>query len=129
MDVEDVATDEDLHQEIGGVDALRNITSETNTAKQARQSALADVLFHFANQSPPIAEHDFIAPAELNRVVKFGALARLYRNNMTTGGGEDVHGAKARMFQKMYEGALGSLRPTVGASAKAAPMSIALHRR
>ena len=129
ISLETVATDRGLQDELGGSAQLENLSTETSTPKLARTLALRDVLAHFANQVPPVFEADFAVPAELTSVVTYGALARMYRNNITTGDGQDVNAAKHKIYKGLYDSGLASLRPTVGYALKASGPSIALHRR
>ena len=128
IDIETVATDGDLENEIGGPDALRNLRTELARSSTARRLALADVLLSLKFRTPPILESDIADPTELNQVVVYGALAKLYLQNVTTGDAEDVNFAKHKLYEKQYSSRLYALRPTVPVSLRSAPGGIAFHR-
>lgn len=129
IDIDDVAAWSDLASEIGGKDALDNLTNESLTARKALELTLAEVVDSLRNRTPPIAETDLSDVTQLKRVVVEGTLARLYRINMTTGDGEDISSAKHKFYQRAYEATLSALRPTLTGGAIPAGFSIALHRR
>jgi hypothetical protein len=62
-------------------------------------------------------------------VVVYGAIARLYRNNITTGTEEDVSAAKHKIYQRLFESSVSALRPTVQGSYVSGGRSIAFSRR
>lgn len=123
-----VATSQDVANELGGQAALDNLTSESFTIKHVLDLTLADVLDSLVNRTPPVRDSDIQDPTQLKKSVVFGACARLYRNNITTGEG-DVSSAKHKIYQRQYESILSSLRPTVGGVVAASSWSIPMHRR
>lgn len=123
-----VCEDVDLENEIGGSAALLALATP-QLCRQARIGALDDVIDHLRNRTPPVLEANLADVSELRIAVRDGALARLYRQNMTTGDGEDVNARKAKDYQAAFMSAVNRLRPTLSGQLKAGPASIALHRR
>jgi hypothetical protein len=122
-----VAKPKDVADELGGKDALENLTSESLTVNAVLSAALSDVLDSLRNRTPSIAENHISTPSELTRVVVLRSCARLYLAAITTG--EDVNAVKHKIYQRDYESALASLRPTVSAGLSASGFSIPMHRR
>ncbi len=133
IEVESVATDADLAGELGSAEALDNLVTDPeadpSTTLVARQNALRDVVDGLRNRVPPIYDSELSDVTELSRVVVYGALARLYRNNITTGTEEDVSAAKHKIYQRLYESALGALRPSLNGAFVAGGRSIQFSRR
>lgn len=131
LDVDTVATDGDLADELGGTDALQNLVPKSwlGKAEKARQIALDDVLRTLATRTPPIAESDLADASELQRCVVLGACADLYMRAMTVGDAQDVNANKHRHYRAEYKSHRDSLRPTVSITARPGPRSIAFHRR
>lgn len=133
IDVDSVASDADLVAELGSADALNNLlrdpTADPTAATQARRLALLEVLDHLRNRTPPVLEAYLGNVAELSSTVVYGAIARLYRNNIVTGDNEDISANKHRLYQKMFEARMAGLRPTLQASLQSASASIAFNRR
>ncbi len=130
ISISQVAAESDLIAELGSSAALGNITSDTFTAAEALALTLTDVLYELLNREPPVRESDISQPTELKRPVVLGTLARLYRNQITRGDGEDVASAKHKIFRDQYNATVSSLRPTVALGlAVAAPFGIVMHRR
>jgi hypothetical protein len=133
IDVEGVATDADLAGELGSDEALLNLVTDPDadpsTTLIARQRALGEVLDGLRNRTPPVYEADLSDVTELSRVVVYGAIARLYRNNITTGTEEDVSAAKHKIYQRLFESSVNALRPTVQGSYVSGGRSIAFSRR
>lgn len=127
--IDDVCTDAHLAEEIGGAGMLAELIPDEwdNSAEQARQKTLNDVLAELAARRPPVYETDLYDVTELNRVVRYGALVRLYRFAMT--GPDDVFASHHKEFTKLYSSALANLNPTTPSGAVAAPLGIAMHRR
>jgi hypothetical protein len=124
----DVATPQDLADELGGTAALDNLTSESFTARHVLELTLADILDSLRNRTPPVVEGDISDTAQLKRPLVEGAISRLYRNNITTG--DDVNAAKQKLYQRAYDNTLASLRPVVaGLAVAASGFSIPMHRR
>ncbi len=133
LDVESVATDADLAGELGGEEALQNLVTDPDadpsTTLIARQNALREVLDGLRNRVPPVTEPELSDVTELSRVVVYGALARLYRNNITTGTEEDVSAAKHKIYQRLFESSVNALRPTLSGSYVSGGRSIQFSRR
>lgn len=124
-----VALVDDVAAELGSQEVVDSLETVTSNASSAMQWALDEALWHLRNRVPPIADSDLADVTELKMIVVYGAIARLYRQNITTGMGDDVSSAKHDIYNKMFSQRLSSLRPTLAASMVAAPASIALHRR
>jgi len=133
INVDSVASTADLVSELGSQAALDNLmkdpTENPSAATKARTAALAEVLSHLRNRTPPVLEADLSDVTELAPVVVYGALARLYRNNIVVGDNEDVSANKYRIYQKLFESTLTGLRPTVQALLKAGSATIQFSRR
>lgn len=133
INIESVATDADLAGELGSEEALENLVTDPgadpSTTLIARQNALGEVLDGLRNRVPPIVDSELSDVTELHRVVVYGALARLYRNNITTGDEADVSAAKHKIYQRLFESALGALRPTLSGSYVSGGRSIQFSRR
>jgi hypothetical protein len=133
IDVDSVASNADLATELGSQSALDNLLTDPaaipSPATQARELALADVIDHLRNRTPPVLAGDLSDVTELGPAVICGALARLYRNNMVTGDGDDISANKHKLYQRMFESRLSALRPTLQASLKSASASIQFSRR
>lgn len=129
MDVDTIALDADLGNEIGGLAKLLDILPKdwSGSAKTARQAALDDVLRLLSRRTPPILEGDLTIPAELKTAVVYGALERVYRRAITESG--DVHDVQRKIYEKKYGAELMSVTPTVSGSSRGNPYSIAFHRR
>lgn len=87
LDVEDIATDQDLIDRLAGTSNLQDILpddwldqSGNKTAKPARLAILGDVLKALTRRRPPVREADLLDPTELKDAVCFGALEMLFLN-------------------------------------------------
>ncbi len=125
--VNSVATDKDLTNEIGE-GAFARLAPDTADGQDARQRAFDDVLDQLANRVPAVRETDLSDLSELNVVVVYGAVSRLYRSSITTGDSSDVNSAQAKFYHKQYERRVDDLRPTITGSRIAAPGSIKFNR-
>jgi hypothetical protein len=130
IDVDNVATDSDLSDEIGGQPILSNLipVSWENSAEKARQGALKHILKHLARRVPPITESDLLDEEELKECVIWGSLAHLYRINIT-GGPDDPNAKLEKKYASMFSSELNALSPTVSSGERANSRSIAFHRR
>lgn len=129
IDVNTVLTDSDLEDEITEK-GLQDLVTDSDDGLKARQLALDDVLYQLANRVPPIAESDLSdLAAELKIPCVYGACARLYRNNMTTGQPEDFNHMQWKAYHKQYEMRVDNLRPTVSGGLRGAPGAIQLFRK
>lgn len=113
IDVNEVCTDADLVEEIGSSEALSNVLSHSvgNDSTLARRAAMNDVLRMLSRRSPPIRDADIVDPTELRAAVAYGALARLYRQAMTTS--DSVFAAHAKTYASQFEDEVAGLRPRV----------------
>ena len=123
-----VATDKDLEDEVDEKEFCRLI-GDSADGRQKRQLAFDDILYQLRNRVPPIQEGDLAVITELKIAVVYGAIARLYRDNMTTGGGDDINHSKAKHYQAMYKERVHQLRPSVANQKTGGPSGIAFHRR
>ena len=129
IDVQEVATDGDLETEITKKEFCRLAGDDTEAGKDARQLALDDILYQLANRVPPIQEGDLAFITELKIATVYGAVARMYRNRITTGDNDDVNFTKSKLYQKLFDSRSGQLRPQVSNQQLAGPSSITVHRR
>jgi hypothetical protein len=133
IDVDMVCSNADLVAELGSQAALDNLvkdpTADPSAATQARELTLAEVLDHLRNRTPPVLAGDMSDAAELGPTVVYGAIARLYRNNIVVGDNEDVSANKHKLYQRMYESRLQALRPTVYSAFKGGSATIQFSRR
>ena len=123
--VADIVTDTDLSNEIGE-DQFTALTPKVNDGLNARQLTLDDLLDKIRNRVPPILESNLVTLEEIRIPCVYGAIARLYRKNMTTG--DDVFSKKAKHYQDEYNSRVQDLRPTVTGGRRAAPGSIRTFR-
>lgn len=128
LDVTDIATSEDLANEIGGNAALDNLGG-IGVVQAALCAGLDDVVDDLRNRVPPVRESALADITELRLATMYGALERLYRQNSTTGAEDDINSKKSRDYAKMRDHAVSRLRPTLIGAVKAGPASITLHRR
>lgn len=128
-DIDIVCTDQHLADEIGGRDQLANLLETPADRKRIRERVLDDALFALKNRVPPIRESDLVDITELQRIVTFGALAALYRQNITIGNRDDVSANMESRYRAMYDSQLQALRPTVSGGAQAGPATVTLIRR
>lgn len=133
IDVETVASDADLANELGGTEALQNLVkdpeADPSNTLVARRNALNEVVDSLRNRTPPIYDSELSDVTELSRLVVYGAISRLYRNNITTGTEEDVSFAKHKLYQKLFESSMTSLRPTLSGVLVGGSRSIQFSRR
>ncbi len=129
IDVNTVVTDSDIEDELTEKELAR-LTTDSDDGLKARQLALDDILYQLANRVPPITEADLSnLVAELKIPCVYGACARLYRNNMTTGDPADINHMKWKSYHKEYEVRVDNLRPTVAGGLRGAPGAIQLFRK
>ncbi len=129
IDVNTVLTDSDIEDEITEK-GLADLVTDSDDGLKARQLALDDVLYQLANRVPPVAEADLSnLAAELKIPCVYGACARLYRNNMTTGDPADFNHMQWKSYHREYEMRVQDLRPTVAGGLRAAPSAIQLFRK
>lgn len=126
--VDNVATEGDLADEIGGATLLNRakVAGQVDFTT-ARQLGLNDVLEHLAARTPPIREADLSVVSELKRAVVYRALERICRNAITADG--DAWSVRARTYHTEYEGAIARLKPTVNGSSTGSPTGFSYSRR
>lgn len=129
IDVDTIATDADLSNEVGGATKLANVIPAdwSGSAKPARTAALEEILLTLSRRTPPIQEADLQIPAELKTAVVLGALERLYRRAMLESG--DHFDAQRRIYERRYSAELLNVTPTVSDGGRATTFGIAIHRR
>ena len=128
LDVDTIATDADLVNEIQSATKLAGLTRDTGgSAKAARQQALDDILVHLSRRTPPITETSLSIPAELKRCVVYGALERLYRHEMNEPG--DVNGVQQKIYARRYSDEVSAIMPTIAGGARGTAFSIPISRR
>ncbi|NRA02834.1 MAG: hypothetical protein HRU00_09565 [Myxococcales bacterium] len=117
--VGDIVTDRDLELEIGE-GAFKRLAPDTSDGESARQRTFDDLLDQLANRTPPIHEQNLVDLSELKVTIVYGACARLYRSNISTGSMDDLNAAQHKIYHKQYEQRADRLRPTVTGGLKAA---------
>lgn len=128
LDVDTIATDADLANEVQSAAKITELTRETGgSAKAARQQALDDILVHLSRRTPPITETNLSIPAELKRCVVYGAIERLFRHHMNEPG--DVHGVQQKIYARRYSDEVSAIMPTIAGGARGTAFSIAFSRR
>lgn len=128
INVESVATDADLQNEVAGASWLASAMPQGAVSfVAARSRSLEDVLDHLKSRTPPIRAADLVDVTELRRAVVYRALQRICRNASTGEG--DVWHVRARDFGREYEGELARLRPTVGGNLTGTPIGFTISRR
>jgi hypothetical protein len=80
LDVNTIATDADLANEIGGADKLDRAMKREADRDAKRVRALEDVVEALQNRSPPVFEEDLLDPTELRRAVVARALHLICRS-------------------------------------------------
>ena len=126
--ISSVAVRQDIANELGGDEAIENLTTTGFRLDDVLALALADVLYELKNRTPPVPESAIAFPLELKRAVVEATIARLYLNCITTPDG--LNATKYRMYDRKYQSTISSLRPTVsGGLLIGAPFSIAMQRR
>lgn len=128
MNVNVVATREDLANELLSEDALVNVCADSTKVQLALQNALNDALAKLKLRKPPITEGMLSDPSELRSIVINGALRRLHEGNITTGV-DDRNSILAKRYSTREKDELQALTPTVGSAVLGPPGSIAVHRR
>ncbi len=129
-DVDLVATEADLEDEIGGTTALANIRPPDWTdCERARQRAFDRVIAALARRTPPIREGDLARMAELRDAVIYGALAILYSQAMTTGDEDALFTSKRDYYDKRFADEIAGLTPTLAGDLRGATQSFAVERR
>ncbi len=128
LDVDAIATDADLVNEVQSSTKIAELTRETSgSAKAARQQALDDILRHLSRRTPPIVESSLSIPAELKMCVVYGALERLYRRQMNEAG--DQAGTQQKIYMRKYDSEVSAILPTIAGGARGSAFSIAISRR
>jgi hypothetical protein len=128
IDVNTVATDADLEQEIGGPEQLANILPrEWTDAEQARQRALALTLKALRRRTPPIVEGSLSDVTELEDAVVYGALEHLYRMAMASGSAN--YAELRKLYHGKFEDEVSGLTPTLNGENRGTANSISLERR
>lgn len=128
IDVNLVATDADLVNELGGADTLANILPAGWTnGEPARVLALEDVIESLRRRSPPVLDNDLSIVSQLRRAVTYGALERMYRIGMHSA--DDVFAVQQKLYEKRFNAEVLGLSPTLQGGARGSVGSIGLSRR
>jgi hypothetical protein len=100
----DIATDADLINELGGVEKLAS-TMKTEAQRDAyRALAWQDCVNALAGRSPPIFESDLNDPTELKDALVYRALHKAFWQAMVTE--KDRYHLTALRYQAEYNGAI-----------------------
>lgn len=130
INVENVATEAELADEIGGMtELLPLLPKDAPVSLTFRQKALEETIKVLSRRTPPIRDADISIPKELRDCVVYGALARIYENNMTQGNPDSLWTKKAQTWRDRYISELSSLQPTLGDDVRGPSMSMTVHRR
>ncbi len=130
LDVDSVATHQDLADEVGGAVELENVmpSSLAGDSAPTRQLALRDVLKALGRRTPPVFEEQLQDPTELRDAVVYGALERIYRGAMTTP--DSVFAAQQRIYDARFKSEVLGLQVTVASQTRAHPgLGIPMERR
>lgn len=104
LDVDTIATDQDLADEFGGMVRLLSTKSDLALRTKYRAEALSDVIDALKMRSPAIVETSLLVPAELKKAVVYRALAKICFTSIAQEG--DRHHVLAKNYQNEYLGAL-----------------------
>ena len=139
LDVDSVATDEDLEQYTLGADRLQSLLATTDwwvdladeakgkTAKPARQKALDLVLKALDRRRPRISPEQLLDVTQLKDAVCYGALEILYRGAVDHEGSPNV--ARASAFAKKFGDETSSLQPDLASNfSSPSGLSVRIHR-
>lgn len=130
VDVDSVATDADLVEELGDETILNRILPKSSKdSRPFRKKALEATTKALSRRTPPIRDSDLSDVTELRDCVVYGALARIYASNMTSGSEDALFTAKAQEWSDAYDNELEALQPTLGDEVRGPSMSITVHRR
>lgn len=128
LEVDDICSDEQLANEIGGTTELARITPQDwESARTARLGAYEEILTALRKRSPPVLESDLTNREELRRPIAYGAAARLYLMAATSD--DDVFMAKSKRFRALFDDEVLGLAPTVSEGQREAVFSISVGRR
>jgi hypothetical protein len=106
INVDSVATDQDLIDEMGGSEKLVS-TLRTQAARDGyRANAWSDVVGALATRSPPVRESDLVDPTELKMAVVYRVLSKACFQAATSAKEEDVFHARALRYANEYKAAV-----------------------
>lgn len=131
IDVEDVCTDAQLDEYLGGrlTATLNMLPTAWADASPAREYALRRTLLSLERRSPPIREADIADVTELHDAVVFGAAARIYDLSITSAGESEVMFHQARRYEQMWRDELANIVITGPESQRIVSRAPAIYRR
>lgn len=104
INVDDICTDADLANEVGGAPQLDRINRDVSQRDKFRAQALDDVIAALSSRSPPVSFEDLSIPSELRTAVCYRALSKLYVREITAAG--DRNHVLSKDFQESYLAAM-----------------------
>lgn len=99
-----ICTDADLADKVGGLSELNRINKDQARRDQLRQDALNDAVLALASKTPPIFDSDLSDPTELKNAVAYRTLSRLYLTALARDG--DRAATLSENYQREYLGAV-----------------------
>lgn len=115
IDVDDVATDEDVRNHEGLTeDRFLDLLPEGVTdAETFRQSALERTMKILKRRVPPLSDASIGLPVELRDAVIFGTLERIYFSAMTTAEDGNVFRAKWEHYKGEFNEEVAAMKVTI----------------
>ena len=132
VDVDDICTDEDLDEFLGGQvhSGPMNLQPDAwQDAKPARQYALDRVLEALRRRTPPIDYGQLSFPKELKLAVLYGAAEHLYALSKTTNIEGDVYEGHRRMWEQKFNEEISGLVLTLASGQRVSGGSFGVFRR
>lgn len=130
INVDTVATHDELADEVGGHEVLSRLLAKSadSDTKTVRRLALEAVMKSFGRRTPPILAEDLADVTELRDAVVWGAAMRTYRNAMTSGDDTALWTKKYEIYRELFGDELAYLMPTVNSEIRVA-RSVSVERR
>lgn len=129
IDVDDVATDDDLVDELGEKAILTSLLPDGGDSEPFRRKALEDTMKRLSRRTPPISDADLNDVTELRDCVVYGALRRIYERAMTQGSADSLWTKKREWYAQMYADEVAGLMPTLAGEVRGPSLGIAIERR
>lgn len=101
---DNICTDADLADKVGGLSELNRINKDQARRDQLRQDALNDAVLALASKTPPVFDSDLSDPTELKNAVCYRTLSKLYITAITGDG--DRASTLSKNYQAEYLGAI-----------------------
>jgi hypothetical protein len=104
LDVNMIATDADLANEVGDLARLTRAMPRPDKRDSARAAALSDVLAALRTRTPSIFAESLIDPNELKKAVVYRALSKIFLAGVAIDG--DTHAYLSARYEREYQGAI-----------------------